>query len=432
MTTAAPRPNSRPTTAATTTPSLEQQLVDLNAQIRKLEAERASLAQTFPFDILAQRQRALQLDAMIDKLKLRRQAVAQALEKREYPQITNRVTGDRVTTEAVRSGEIAMGQRLSRGNKNELIRNVGMVQEAYFSSLQSFQKTFNLQTNNRPAQIKSADQLWTSSAGSKGLIQTFVPRAQLSNIQFDTFLPADVKQGNSRQRRWGFQFHYNPGSIDMTYGGIPDIDIGYVASGRDPFNLVGTQVSQSTIEFQLVLNRVFDMQYYTASGALRASAPPSLYSPSRPSAADQKLIFNRGTMYDVEFFLSAVLGFRAATQFRGNTADLGWIGGHPVELYLGRSLKYLAVTRGASLKHIIFNERMVPTFSTLSLSFNRIPDYASGSSGSDTSATGISQNTSASPPPPRRPSSAGGVRGGFSNGGGFSGGGGGGGGGGGV
>lgn len=326
-------------------------------------------------------------DALEDA-KAERSRLLNESDKNERTQIENRVAATKVPT--------VTGQRLNTRNSGELVTNVGLVTEAYLSPLKSFRTAFNLSSNNRPTKVSSADQLWSNSAGHKGLIQTFVPRSGLSSVSFDAFLPADVK--SSVQQRWGFQFHYNPGSIDMTYAGIPDIDVGYVASGQDPFNIVGSQVSQATISFQLVLNRIFDMQYYTPEGRLRADAPPSVYSPSRPSVKDQENIYNRGTMYDVEFLLSTILGFQAATQFRNNTADLGWIGGHPVELYLGKSLKYLAMTQGASLRHIIFNERMVPTFSTLSLTFNRIPDYASATT--DGGPSGINQTTPAAPPPP--------------------------------
>lgn len=334
----------------------------------------------------------------VARLTAQRKALLQQSEQQEFTQITNRVTADRAAVAAVAA------RRLAAQNPNETTFNVGMVTEAYLSPHRSFQRAFNLKSNNRPTKVRTADELWEKSVGHKGMIQTFVPRLGLRDVSFDAFLPADVKKNT--QKRWGFQFHYNPGSIDMTYAGIPDIDVGFVASGQDPFNLVGTQVSQSSISFQLILNRVFDMQYYDTSGRLRADAPPSLYSPSRPTVEDQAAIYNRGTMYDVEFLLRTILGFSAATQFRGDTADLGWIGGHPVEIRLGKSLHYLAMTQGAALRHIIFNERMIPTFSTLSLTFNRIPDYSSG----DVTAgpRGINSTTPAAPAPP-----AGGGAGGF-------------------
>jgi hypothetical protein len=339
----------------------------------------------------------------ISQLVRERSKLLAPTERQAQQQVTNRAVGlslgvgNGSGTGLMSQGILDRIQGKQQGSKNpdERIQNVGMVTEAYFSPLTSFAKTFNLQTNNRPRVIQQAEQLWETSAGNKGIIQSFVPRSGLSSYSFNAALPSDVK--TNTQSRFGFQFHYNPGSIDMTYAGIPDIDVGYVGSGEDVFNLVGSQVSQASISFQLILNRVFDMQYYTAAGQLRSDSPPSLYSPQKPSAKDQEQIYNRGTMYDVEFLLSSILGFRAGTQFRGNTADLGWIGGHPVELFLGKSLKYLAMTQGASLRHIIFNERMVPTFSTLSLTFNRIPDYATSG---DSGATGASTRDAATPPPP--------------------------------
>jgi hypothetical protein len=290
------------------------------------------------------------------------------------------------------------GERLRDVSSDELIKNVGLVTEAYLSSLPSFATAFNLGSNNRPTNIKTAEDLWRTSSGHKGLIQRFVPRGSVSNFSFNNVLPIEVK--DSVQKRWGFQFHYNPGSVLMEYAGIPNVSQGYIMSGEDVFNAVGTQVSQSTIQFQLVLNRVFDMQYYTKKGRLREDAPPSVYSPAMPTEEDQKEIYNKGTMYDVEFLLSTILGYRINTFLRKETADIGWIGGNQVEIYLGNSLKYLAVTTSATVQHTIFNERMVPTFSTLSLVFNRIPDYANGNGGVTSGPTGINQNTAAAPPPP--------------------------------
>lgn len=402
------RPDSSGGTVNTTPLSPGQRLVQVNARIKTL---RELLALNFEqavaqgvmdrYQVLNSPEEFKKLQTLwtneLGGLLVIQRQLAQQVDRQEAPQVNNRVEAERASAVAARA--------LDPKNPKELVTNVGMVTEAYLSPLRSFRQAFNLGSNNRPAKITSADELWKTSVGHKGLIQTFVPRDGLRDVSFDAFLPADVKANT--QKRWGFQFHYNPGSVDMTYAGIPDIDVGFVASGQDPFNLVGTQVSQSSISFQLILNRVFDMQYYTKAGRLRADAPPSVYSPSRPSETDQLAIYNRGTMYDVEFFLSTILGFRAATQFRGNTADLGWIGGHPVELHLGNSLRYLAMTQGAALRHIIFNERMVPTFSTLSLTFNRIPDYSAGAA--KDIAQGINTKTPAAPAPP----GAGGGSGGF-------------------
>jgi hypothetical protein len=164
----------------------------------------------------------------------------------------------------------------------------------------------------------------------------------------------------------------------MTYSGTPAIDIALSASGNDPFNLLGQQGSQSTIDFDLVLNRVADFKYYDANGRIKTEYKnSSIYSPRMPKdAAEEQEIYNKGTMYDVEFLLSAVIGFKSDTSLRGTTADLGWLTGRPVKLSLGKSLKYVGAIDGFSVNHTMFDVRMVPIFSTVKLSFKRIPDFA--------------------------------------------------------
>jgi hypothetical protein len=81
-------------------------------------------------------------------------------------------------------------------------------------------------------------------------------------------------------------------------------------------------------------------------------------------------------MYDIEFFLRTVMGFTIPTQFRGNTADVGWTGAMPVELHLGVGMRYWVTIDAFTVNHVIFDERMVPVFSTVNIAANRLPDYA--------------------------------------------------------
>jgi hypothetical protein len=202
----------------------------------------------------------------------------------------------------------------------------------------------------------------------------------------DTDILVPGGTNNTLMARYGFQFHYNPGSIEMSYTGVPPMDINYVATQDDPFNVIGvagSNVTQSTITFDIILNRTMDHQYYTVplnengdqGGRAQLTDPTKqIYSPRNPDAIDQVAIWQKGTMYDVEFLLRTIMGFAYATELRGVTADVGWLSGRPVDLHLGQSLRYRCFISGFNLRHVIFNERMVPIFSTLSLSFNRLPD----------------------------------------------------------
>lgn len=269
-------------------------------------------------------------------------------------------------------------------NANELLYNVGCVKDAYFRDSRGFFKTMSTtaegKVSDRVTTVTNPNQLWQKVGTNKGMITLFVP-ASSDPGQDGAVVPAsDSKLQPAENRRYGFQFHYNPTEITMNFAGAPNTDAGLEISGQEKFNLVGSQVTQSTISFDMVFNRVFDMNYYKEDGTIKPEFKKkdgiNLYSPRMPKdATEEKQIFNKGTMYDVEFLLSTVLGFKLNTKLRGVTADVGWLSGRPVELYLGRSLKYVGFINNFSLTHKMFNERMTPIFSIASLSFNRIPDY---------------------------------------------------------
>lgn len=272
---------------------------------------------------------------------------------------------------------------------NKTIFNVGCVNTAYFNTNGDFRKIVGGEpnSNNQPAAVLGASQLWRDSKSHKGMIQIFIPPTGQLNI-FDTVAPGILPV---QQLRYGFQFHYNPGSIDMAYGGSPNIDVNLEATGQERFNLYGTSVTTSSISIQLVLNRVLDHQYYDTSGVLLPQYQ-TVYSPRIPTEEEQQRIFERGTMYDIEALLATLVGFKTETALRGKTADIGWITGRTLEIHLGRALRYRGFIGGVGVRHIMFTEQMVPIFSTIQLDIRRIPDYA----GTDTVTSTTSSTTSGS------------------------------------
>lgn len=269
-------------------------------------------------------------------------------------------------------------------NANELIYNVGCVKDAYFRDSRGFFKEMSTtaegKVSDRVTTVTNPNQLWQKVGTNKGMITLFVAASSDPGQDGSVVPSTDSKLQPAEHKRYGFQFHYNPTEITMNFAGAPNTDAAMEISGEEKFNLVGTQVTQSTISFDMVFNRVFDMNYYNEDGTIKNEFKKkdgvNLYSPRLPkNTTEEKEIFNKGTMYDVEFLLSTVLGFKLNTKLRGVTADVGWLSGRPVELYLGRSLKYVGFINNFSLTHKMFNERMTPIFSIASLSFNRIPDY---------------------------------------------------------
>lgn len=259
-------------------------------------------------------------------------------------------------------------------SKAELQYNVGMVKEAYFSSGQDFQTLANMiKGGNTPTAVRQATELWKNSSSNKGMIWLYADSGKKDNF---TVISENQKPNDSTFKRYAFQFHYNPGTLDMAWAGSPDVDVAMESSGLERFNLLGEQ-TMSTISFDLVLNRIFDFQYYTSDGKLKPGrkGDRNPYVPVQPSTAEQKRIYEYGTMYDVEYLLSTILGYKLDTRFRGTTSDIGFLTGRPVDLHLGNKLRYWGYIGSVAVSHRIFDERMVPIFSTVSITFNRIPDY---------------------------------------------------------
>jgi hypothetical protein len=264
----------------------------------------------------------------------------------------------------------------SSGTANgALVYNASAVAEAYFSNKPAFIARVQGPTN-RPSSVTQASQLWTSVSGSKGMIVTSEQVLNAWNSGSNKAQTAGTTHEN-----YGFQFQYNPGTVAMSYFTSPNVDVTLMTSGQEMFNLAGVSGSQGSISFQIVINRVFDMHWYNSSGALRQGVVAKDIYPVPPQTTqDFQDLYEKGTMYDVEYLLRVLMGTTMNSYLRGEkTADMGWLPAIPVELHLGKSLRYLGTVNSVNLNHIIFDSRMVPLFTTVDIAFARLPDYpASG------------------------------------------------------
>lgn len=173
--------------------------------------------------------------------------------------------------------------------------------------------------------------------------------------------------------RYGFRFHYNPVTIDMGVTEETDIDPAVVVSGLGmsyPMDSPG-----SSVNFQLYLNRIEDMNLIQASGKGYRHLP-NTYGPGNQTLtqAHMKGIKTRGTNYDLEFLFLAALGRPVDTWSRGQTADIGIIFGVPLFLNLGGPMKFVGRLSGLRYTHQYFTSEMVPTLTTVDISFIRMPD----------------------------------------------------------
>jgi hypothetical protein len=289
--------------------------------------------------------------------------------------------------------------------------NASTVKEAYFYANQSFYNQINenwtkkdpnvtpkfdtaIWAGNTPSKIQKANDLWKTGAGSKGMVLNWNPPGSTNaGGSINDGSTWGTTQTNKTKQRYGFQFLYNPTTIAMSYGGVADVDPGMQSSGTEEYLLANPTVFKSTINFEVVINRMYDIKNLNADG-LKAGKVEDFYSGNVPAAQDLRDIYNKGTMYDVEYLLQTMFPYEPVeSQFRGKTADIGFLGASPVELHLGNNLKYVAQINSISVNHVIFDNRMVPLFSTVSIATNRIPDYKAGQN-SNPATTSSSSNTS--------------------------------------
>jgi hypothetical protein len=253
---------------------------------------------------------------------------------------------------------------------------------------------------NAPAEQSAVSQLWGQSSATKGM---FVYSALTNPLNLASTNTGPV---SSLESKYGFQFHYNPTTIQMAYAANADFDVTQFTSGKEAFNLLGANTTQSTLAFTIILNRINDMKYFNAGGSFKAGVTNADWAGKFPTLQEQRDIYNKGTMYDIEFFLRTILqgiatpaGLRQRNSFDGKTADLGFLTGIPVEVHLGRALRYWVRVDQFSLTHVIFNERMVPMFTEVNIVCSRIPDYG-----------GTVSNTQDTPPTSGSSSPSGGAR----------------------
>lgn len=274
-----------------------------------------------------------------------------------------------------------------------LIYNVGNVKQAYIRTGKPTKKagsdadsnfdTFGSGYGNSPKLVSQAVELWTDSSNHKGMISTWTPP---TGVNIDSATTSGMgTYGSKDPNKYAFQFLYNPQPITMAYKGAPPIDISQYTSGSEDYAMWTGAQGGGTISFDILLMRMYDMPYYKPDAKGKGVlTKPGIYVNRQPLGAntagslfdEQDAIYNRGTMYDLEFLLRTVLGITIKSSLRNiATADLGWVGAMPVELHLGPGLRYWGTLSGLTVNHVLFNERMVPMFSTVRVEFNRLPDY---------------------------------------------------------
>jgi hypothetical protein len=172
---------------------------------------------------------------------------------------------------------------------------------------------------------------------------------------------------------YGFKFLYNPTEVNMGWGMLEDVNpISVRRLQYAPISGVGL----STIDFTLLLNRIGDMDFLDENGLAPGENNPYSGVNTLSRVEDLKTIYKKGTMYDLEYLFRVINGPNAIHQtiLNGKSADWGFLIGSQIELFLGDGLRYLVRLNGINVSHTIFNDRMVPVLSQVSLSCGRYND----------------------------------------------------------
>ena len=208
-----------------------------------------------------------------------------------------------------------------------------------------------------------------SAPAAKGTIQMYRNRYELTRY-YESKENTDLDS-----TMYGFKFLYNPTEVSMGWGIAEGVNPDVIQSGDDGYIVpIGAGLNQSTVDFTLLLNRIGDMAYLDSNGRIPGAEDP--YPGNFNKLEDLKMIYKKGTMYDLEYLFRTINGPNASYQSSLNdkTADRGFLLGAQVELHLGDGLRYLVRIGSLSINHTVFNDRMVPILSNVQISCHRFYD----------------------------------------------------------
>lgn len=272
--------------------------------------------------------------------------------------------------------------------------NIPMVKSAYYSGETSSLQSQFVEHPNWTVKANGR-KMWLNGSHGKGVIQPdlAVVAAGMSKTYKNS--KAIVKDLNNEL--YGFRFLYNPNAITQSWGVSQEVDPVTISLGLDKGIPLTGNTTSSSISFELMLNRIEDMNHIDQVGWKRKEATggsfdqvnnvgiyPTYYDdnpwPTNASPLtfndDLKDIYNRGTLYDLDHLFSALMP--AAPKYKstlnGTLADRGYMSGYVCELHLGPGMRYKIQISSLNVEHIIFNERMVPLLSSVTITASRLPD----------------------------------------------------------
>jgi hypothetical protein len=248
------------------------------------------------------------------------------------------------------------------------VYNLPMIQSAYFKQNSPQGKTTTRGVTGA-GNYTDARNMFGQESIAKGTIQMPL---NLTNSAAWKFKTGIYKEDSTM---YGFKFLYNPTEVNMGWGMLEDVNpISVRRLQYAPISGVGL----STIDFTILLNRIGDMDFLDENGLAPGENPEDVYPGINTLVRqeDLKTIYRKGTMYDLEYLFRVINGPNAIHQtiLNGKSADWGFLIGSQIELFLGDGLRYLVRLNGINVSHTIFNDRMVPVLSQVSLSCGRYND----------------------------------------------------------
>jgi hypothetical protein len=175
---------------------------------------------------------------------------------------------------------------------------------------------------------------------------------------------------------WGFRATYNP--TTFSYSTAANTDVDWTLGAKDPAILLA---GNQTVSFDLYLNRIADMSELNFRAGVDLSQTSKSY-PRKLEPEEANGIYYRGTEYDLEFLYRVVTGdpekknLLLSPHYRnlgGVTADLGYTTAVPCWLYLNENMRYYGSVASIQVNHVMFDLRMVPMLSVVTITFARYP-----------------------------------------------------------
>ena len=176
---------------------------------------------------------------------------------------------------------------------------------------------------------------------------------------------------------WGFRATYNP--TTFSYSTAANTDVDWTLGAKDPAILLA---GNQTVSFDIYLNRIADLNVVRPSTGTGPVAGTSKMYPRPLEVEESNGIYYRGTEYDLEFLYRVITGdpekknLLLSPKYRnlgGVTADLGYTTAVPCWLYLNENMRYYGSVASIQVNHVMFDLRMVPMLSVVTLTFARYP-----------------------------------------------------------